>query len=77
VGDGRGRSLHSLDEYIYATASTHEHLFTHLCTHTLACMVQVAPGLYVGEMLRKPQSYLNPLPMPVDAGMPFMLFQVG
>jgi hypothetical protein len=37
---------------------------------------QVAPGLMLGQVFRRPNSYLNPLPIPVNSGIRFVLIQV-
>jgi hypothetical protein len=36
----------------------------------------VEPGLVVGQLFRRPNSYLNPLPVPVDSGIKFAMIQV-
>lgn len=37
---------------------------------------QVAPGFMLGQVLRLPNSYLNPTPLPLNSGIRFALFQV-
>lgn len=35
----------------------------------------VEPGLMVGQVFQRPRSYLNPLPVPVNSGIRFVLAQ--
>jgi hypothetical protein len=35
----------------------------------------VQPGLMLGQVFRRPQTYLNPLPVPVNSGIRFVLLQ--
>lgn len=37
---------------------------------------QVAPGFMLGNVLRQPNSYMNPTPLPIITGVRFGLFQV-
>jgi len=37
---------------------------------------QIEPGLVFGQLFRRPNSYLNPLPVPVDSGIKFAMIQV-
>lgn len=37
---------------------------------------QVSPGMFVGKVYQRPGSSINPLPIPVDTGITFALFQV-
>lgn len=36
----------------------------------------IEPGLVFGQLFRRPNSYLNPLPVPVDSGIRFAMIQV-
>lgn len=36
----------------------------------------IEPGLVMGQLFRRPNSYLNPLPVPVDSGIKFAMIQV-